>query len=137
MTRWIWFGLGMICVGMGFVGFAIPGMPGIVFMIVAAWAFSKSSERWRLWVLTHPRFGKAVQDWITHGAISQRMKIGLCLAMVPTSILVLVFVEAIWLQIVIELSLVGTAIFLWTRPSLPLKKQALHTEELLIDRDHK
>ena len=32
-------------VALGLIGVIIPGMPTTVFLIIAAWAFSKSSER--------------------------------------------------------------------------------------------
>ena len=54
--------LGWVFVGLGFVGAFVPGLPTTVFLIVALWAFSRSSDRLRMWLWTHPRFGATLRD---------------------------------------------------------------------------
>jgi uncharacterized membrane protein YbaN (DUF454 family) len=49
--------LGLIFVGLGFVGAFAPLMPTTIFLILAAACFIRSSSRLEAWVLNHPRFG--------------------------------------------------------------------------------
>ena len=42
LKRWALAGLGMVCVGLGTLGAVVPGLPTTIFVIIAAWAFSKS-----------------------------------------------------------------------------------------------
>lgn len=61
--RLLWLGLGFLFVGLGFVGVVVPGMPSTVFFIVAAYFFSRSSQRFLNWVLNLPKVGPAVRDY--------------------------------------------------------------------------
>ncbi|MBB3773012.1 hypothetical protein FHS55_003637 [Angulomicrobium tetraedrale] len=63
------FALGWVCVGLGILGIILPGLPGTVFLIVAAWLFSRSSPRFENWLLTHPRLGPSVVAWRQNGAV--------------------------------------------------------------------
>ena len=61
--RLIWLAAGLTCVGVGGVGVFIPGLPTTVFFIMAAWCFSRSSERLERWVLGLPGIGPMVTDY--------------------------------------------------------------------------
>ncbi|MDH3294098.1 MAG: YbaN family protein [Acidimicrobiia bacterium] len=54
---------GLTCVGVGWLGLIMPGLPGTVFFIVAAWFFSRSSPRLERWVLGLPGVGQLVADY--------------------------------------------------------------------------
>jgi uncharacterized membrane protein YbaN (DUF454 family) len=66
--------LGWLCVALGLIGIVVPGLPTTPFMLLAAWAFSRSSERFQAWLLDHPSFGPAVRDWRERNAISRQAK---------------------------------------------------------------
>ena len=55
--------LGLFCVGMAYIGFIVPGIPFSIFLVIAAWAFAKSSERLHNWLYNHPWFGKFLTNW--------------------------------------------------------------------------
>lgn len=66
--------LGWLCVGLGLLGALLPLMPTTVFLLIAAWAFSRSSPRWHRWLREHPRFGHLVRGWEEHHAMPARAK---------------------------------------------------------------
>ncbi len=74
MTRTGYLILGWISLSLGVIGVFLPLMPTTVFMLIAAWAFSRSSERWHNWLLTHRRFGPLIRAWHEHHAMPRRAK---------------------------------------------------------------
>jgi len=84
IKRYLYLALGFICVGLGFVGIFVPGLPTTIFVLVAAWAFSRSSERFERWLLEHPIFGSLIQNWRKYHGISIRSKITAIGLIVPT-----------------------------------------------------
>ncbi len=60
---------------LGFIGAFLPVMPTTIFLILAAWAFGRSSPRFEAWMLDHPRFGRALRQWREQGAVPQRAKL--------------------------------------------------------------
>src|SRR5687768_18407023 len=62
-TAPLWFGGGLLSVGIGGVGVVVPGLPTTVFFIVAAACFSRSSPRFEQLVLNLPKIGGTVRDY--------------------------------------------------------------------------
>ena len=120
MIKYLYMLLGLLFVGLGFLGILIPGLPTTIFIIIAAWFFSKSSRKLETWLLTHHLFGHLITNWKMHGAISRNSKIYATCIIIPT------FITTSWLTF----SLIGDIIFLTsgtllifyilTRPSPPL-----------------
>jgi uncharacterized membrane protein YbaN (DUF454 family) len=75
MKRTVYLLLGWTCVGLGVAGAFLPLLPTTVFLLVAAWAFARSSERWHQWLQGHPRFGPLLACWQRHRAMPRRAKI--------------------------------------------------------------
>ena len=61
--RYALIGLGWVNVALGAIGIVVPGMPTTVFLLIALWAFSKSSERFRTWLYEHRRLGPPIRAW--------------------------------------------------------------------------
>ena len=65
MRKTLWIGLGLFFVGCAYIGVLLPGVPTTFFVILAAWAFSKSSEKFNKWLHEHKLFGKYLTNWET------------------------------------------------------------------------
>ena len=66
--------LGWVCVALGVLGAFLPLLPTTVFLLIAAWAFSRSSQRWHRWLREHAHFGEVVRSWEEHHAMPRRAK---------------------------------------------------------------
>ncbi len=70
-----WIGAGWISVGLGVIGVFLPVMPTAPFMILAAFCFSKGSEKLYGWITSHKAWGKGIRNWNEHRVIPTRAKI--------------------------------------------------------------
>lgn len=69
---------GTIAALLGIIGVFIPGLPTVVFILVAMWAFSKSSERLHVWLRDLPVLGsvhKEIDDFQRTRSVSRGSKI--------------------------------------------------------------
>ena len=67
--------LAWFCVGAAFVGIFLPGIPTTPFLIVALWAFAKTSKKFHTWLLNHKRFGPILTNWESHKVVPRRAKL--------------------------------------------------------------
>ncbi|MDH5834529.1 YbaN family protein [Luteimonas kalidii] len=119
--RWAWWLLAYVSLGLGIIGAFLPVMPTTVFVLIAAWAAARGSERLHRRLHAHARFGPAIRDWEAHGAVSRRAK-WMATAMMLLSATILVGAMAFsgghrWWMIALPvgcMAAVGT--WLWRRP---------------------
>ncbi|MDX1654010.1 MAG: YbaN family protein [Candidatus Competibacteraceae bacterium] len=69
MKRLLLLSLGWICVALGAAGVLLPLLPTTPFLIVAAWAFARSSRHFADWLHNHVHFGPLLRDWDSHRVI--------------------------------------------------------------------
>jgi len=56
---------GFVLVAIGILGMFLPLLPTTVFLLLAAWCFARSSERFYRWVHYNRLFGKYIRDYQT------------------------------------------------------------------------
>lgn len=111
--------LGLTLVLIGFIGVFVPVWPTTIFMIMAVWAFKRSSPPLESWLLNHPWFGQTLRDWDEHRAIRPQAK-----AISISAIWVCMALSA-WVTgkvyVYVILAVVGVSLtaFIWTRKSGP------------------
>jgi uncharacterized membrane protein YbaN (DUF454 family) len=115
-----WVIAGWISFAVGIIALAIPVVPTVPFMIVAAFCFSRGSPRLHSWIIHHPKFGKPILEWEQHGLIRSRTKIittvliaGSCVS----SFLIFPVPRPVKIALAVIFPLV--LIFVWSRPSEP------------------
>ncbi len=119
IARPLFAALGVFFVGLGYIGYIVPGMPGTVFFILALWAFKKSSPKLEDWLMNRTFIGPTLRDWETDKSIRRKTKT-LAISMVWASILLSCIVvwnrpSAPWLVPVLLACAAGVTVFLATR----------------------
>ena len=114
-----WLLLGLLCVGVAFVGIFLPLVPTTPLLLLAAFCFARSSERLLRWLHEHPRLGPTLLHWAEHRAIARRAKVMAVLAMAAAVGLALVLGAPFWVVLVQVAVLVPVATFIVTRPEGP------------------
>ena len=117
--RWLWIAFGGLCVGLAFLGVALPLLPTTPFLLLAAFAFAKSSPRLHTWLITHKRFGPMIKNWNDHGAISRPTKIVSLAVMAAMPPLSWAFGAPMWTVVTQAAILSLSGLFIATRPSGP------------------
>ena len=118
-ARALWLAVGFLATGCGIAGVVLPLVPTTPFLLLAAFAFARSSPRLHDWLVNHPRFGPPIADWQAHGAISRRTKLVAAAVMIAT--LALSVATGVGTEIVVVQVLVlgAVAAFIFTRPDAP------------------
>ena len=110
--------VGLVATGLGIAGFVVPGLPGTPFLLVAAWAFSMSSDRLYRWMVTNRWFGSEIADYRAGFGIRRRVKVvAVCSVVVMVGLSAGLALDTVWARIsVVALGLVGIS-FILTRPT--------------------
>ncbi|MDP5307025.1 YbaN family protein [Paracoccus spongiarum] len=116
--RALWLTLGCLALGLGILGIALPIMPTVPFLLVAAWAFARSSPRLRRRILEHPTYGPPVRAWQERGAVGRLAKIWAVLAMSSGIALALWLGVPHWVVAIQACICVAVSVYLVTRPSI-------------------
>ncbi len=100
---------------LGWIGLALPLMPGALFLIAAAYCFARGNPAWERWMLDHPRLGPMLRDWRERRAIARPAKRAALATMALAGALAWLLIGYPWaLGSLAILALV--AVWLWTRP---------------------
>lgn len=117
---WLYIICGWLAFGLGIIGAFLPILPTTPFMILAAFCFSKGSEKLHAWLLARPVIGDGIRDWESHGMIRKKPKIIASVLIVLLFSYTLIFVNvAIWIKAIVASIGVAVLTFILTRPSEP------------------
>lgn len=84
--------LGILFLGVAFVGVAIPLIPTVGPVLLAAFFFSRSSDRFDAWLVENRLFGGIVRDWRAGRGFTLRAKTAAIGAILATFTVSVVFV---------------------------------------------
>jgi hypothetical protein len=115
------FTIGILSLSLGYVGIIIPGLPTTVFILISAWAFSKCSERFTLWLESHRLFGPIIINWKTYRGLSRRAKKLAISMIVPTFALTIYLVFSLIGDLIFGAFGIALCTWLATRPEPPVQ----------------
>ena len=74
IKRQLYLWVGLLALALGTAGIALPLLPTVPFIILAAFCFARSSPALEAQLLNHPKFGAHLLAWREKGAISRHGK---------------------------------------------------------------
>ncbi|KAF1012245.1 MAG: Inner membrane protein YbaN [Pseudomonas fluorescens] len=108
--------LAYVSLGIGLIAIVVPGLPTTEFILLAAWAATKSSPRLSAWLENHRLFGPILFNWRNGKIIARKAKISATISMVLCAVLMLVMLNHSW---PVYLAIAGMSLgnlYIWSRP---------------------
>ncbi|SDY94191.1 YbaN family protein [Citreimonas salinaria] len=116
-ARVCWIALGGLSLALGAIGVLLPLLPTAPFVILAAFAFSKSSDRLAGALNRHRHFGPMIDAWRAEGAIAPRHKaaaVSMMIAALAASVFLGVGATIVAVQAAV---MAAAAAFILSRPN--------------------
>jgi hypothetical protein len=122
--RYLWLAGGFLCVGLGFIGIVVPGMPATGFFVAAAFCFSKSSERFLAWLLALPLVGPLLDDYRKGRGMTRNVKLSASVSLsLAVAFASLWAIPQLWAKVACAVAGVIGLLYIWlavpTRPQDP------------------
>jgi len=119
----LWSALGVVSLGLGALGVLLPILPTTPFVILAAFAFGKSTPALHHRLKHHRVFGPMITDWEASGAIAPRYK-ALAITMMASAFAASVVMSVSTTILVVQaLCMAGAATFILSRPNRAAREQ--------------
>lgn len=118
VLRVVLMALGWLWVAIAFIGVAIPGIPTTGPILLAAFFFSKSSDRFDRWLVSNRFFGGIVRDWRAGTGFTVRAKaIAVAAIIFSFGITTMWFITAPYARYAMWLLAAAIAAYVITRPT--------------------
>lgn len=115
--RMFWFTIGSLALAMGVLGIVLPLLPTTPLVLLATFAFAKSTPSIEAWLRHHSVFGPIIRDWQRNGAIAHQYKVLAVGTMLAVLMMSYIFAVAPFVLILQALCMSAAAVFILTRPS--------------------
>ena len=114
-ARMAYLAAGHVCLALGILGFVLPVMPGVIFLIGAAACYARGSEKFYTWLLNNRWLGPPVREWEEHRAMTLRAKvISITMVLLGVGASIFFFVKLPWLRIVLGVMAAGVTLLILT-----------------------
>lgn len=111
-----WFLVGALSLLLAVIGIVLPLMPTVPFLLLAAYAFARSSPAFHDWLISHPVLGKPILDWRRNGAIRRPLKLWALASLCFVFGMSVALGAPLWVLAAQASALLCVGIFIWTRP---------------------
>jgi hypothetical protein len=112
-----WFTLGIIFIGIAYIGIITPGIPWSTPTVCAAFCFSKSSDRMHNWIMNHKLFGPFLRNWSEKRVFPTKGKWAMVLTMDVSLIIIYITTQNVWYTLGMGLVMLLVALWAFRYPS--------------------
>lgn len=110
LTRYLYMGAGFVSLSLGILGIPLPLLPTTPFLLLSAWLFARSSEKFYIWLINHRYFGEIIRNYREKQGVSLQIKVfSIMLLWISISLSAFLAVEAWWVRVLLLLIAVGVS----------------------------
>lgn len=114
---------------LGGIGILLPILPTTPFLLLAAWAFLRSSDRLYNWLIHHRVFGYYIKAYVKYKGVEKRHKV-FALSMLWLTIGYSIYlVDKTWLEILLAVIAIAVSIHILSLRTLT-KEEVMELERL-------
>ncbi len=117
--RWLLKAVAVISLILAVIGAFLPIMPTVPFVLLAAWAATRSSPRLSHWLENHPRMGPPIREWRHGGVVRRSAKWYATVMMSGGAVFMSIFVRPWWVPLAAITVMASVGVWLWLRPEHP------------------
>jgi hypothetical protein len=121
-VRGVYLALGLICLGLAYMSW-LPGIPTFDFVILAAFFFARSSDRFHAWLMSHPVFGRIIRGYRSDGFTVRTKAVASAAVLASLIFSMTVLVDSVPLRWVLAAVGLFAVWFIWTRPTKRIASQ--------------
>ncbi|AZG72898.1 YbaN family protein [Shewanella livingstonensis] len=110
--------IGLCSLALGLIGIALPLLPTVPFILLAAFCFARSNDRLHHWLVTHPWFAEGINQWQSKRALSRPLKQKAMLMSCLSFMVSIIIVPIVWVKIMLLCMMFVLLFFLWRIPEL-------------------
>ena len=110
--RYLLFACGCLSVLLGVIGIFLPVLPTTPFLLLAAACFARSSKRFYLWLVLHPKLGPWVRDYLDGQGFPLKGKVWALILMWASISFSIWLVPLLWARGFMLLSAVGVTVYI-------------------------
>lgn len=110
--------LGWLSVALGVIGIFLPLLPTTPFLLLAAACFARSSPRVYHWLVSHPRLGPWIQQYLDGDGMPLRAKVWAIVLLWLGIGLSCLWVDVAWLRVLLILTATAVTGYIASRKTL-------------------
>lgn len=115
-VRLLYAALAYTSLGIGLVAIVIPGLPTTEFILLAAWAATRSSPALSAWLENHKLFGPMIRNWRNGKVITRKAKLSATISMLVCSVVMWLTLPHHWFLYAAIGCMVLVNLWIWSRP---------------------
>lgn len=116
MKTLIYNSIGGIALVLGVLGVFLPLLPSTCFILLATWAFSKSSPVFHNWLLNKSPFSDSIRNWQQYQIIPVKIKWIASISIVASYAVTLLIVNNAYILMALGVGLLGLLAFILSKP---------------------
>lgn len=97
--RPVYFVIGILSMCLGAIGVILPVLPTTPFLLLSAWCFAKSSQRFHDWFVSTKLYQNHLDSFVQNRSMTLRTKVILLVFASSMLLLAMYFMKNIWLRL--------------------------------------